>query len=96
MKRSWAALFFLALISSANVHTFDEYDTVVTTASAHGVKVIALVTQYGIPPFYRQDSTKNAEDNFGLLRFDYTAKPSYATMSAVRADYNAHFTLINP
>jgi hypothetical protein len=38
----------------------------------------------------------NAEDNFGLLRFDYTAKPSYAAMSAVRADFNAHFTPMNP
>ncbi len=115
MKRFWAALFLLALISSAgvsakatskpkrvnpvcssahftwlsqadldrqttfmqqagiqwvrldfawfdmepwpNVHTFSEYDRIVNTASAHGLKVIALVTQYGIPPFYRQDST---------------------------------------
>jgi len=42
---------------SPNVHTFSEYDRIVTTAAAHGLKVIALVTQYGIPPFYRQDST---------------------------------------
>jgi len=42
---------------SPNVYTFSEYDRIVTTASAHGLRVIALVTQYGIPPFYRQDTT---------------------------------------
>src|SRR5262245_33834490 len=41
---------------SPNVYTFTEYDRILTTATAHGLKVIALVTQYGIPPFYRQDS----------------------------------------
>jgi hypothetical protein len=40
--------------------------------------------------------TANAEDDFGLLRFNYTQEPSYATMSAVRRDYNTHFTPTNP
>jgi hypothetical protein len=40
--------------------------------------------------------TTNAEDNFGLLRFDYTQKLGYATMSAARRDYNTHFTPTNP
>ena len=40
--------------------------------------------------------TTDAEDNFGLLRFDSSAKSSYATMLAVGAGYNTHFTPINP
>jgi hypothetical protein len=38
----------------------------------------------------------NAEYNFGLLRFDYSPKPSYSTMQKIRQDYNAHFTQVNP
>lgn len=38
----------------------------------------------------------NDENNFGLLRTDYTQKPAYSTMQTERADYNANFTPINP
>lgn len=38
----------------------------------------------------------NAEDNFGLLRSDYSQKPAYGTIQAVRNDYNANFKPINP
>ncbi len=38
----------------------------------------------------------NDEGNFGLLRTDYSQKPSYSTMQTERADYNANFTPINP
>ncbi len=38
----------------------------------------------------------NPENNFGLLRADYSQKPSFATVQSVRSDYNAHFIPINP
>jgi exo-beta-1,3-glucanase (GH17 family) len=38
----------------------------------------------------------NDEDNFGLLRTDYSQKPAYSTMQTERNDYNANFTPINP
>jgi hypothetical protein len=38
----------------------------------------------------------NPEDHFGLLRPDYSQKPSYSSMQSARADYNANFTPINP
>lgn len=39
---------------------------------------------------------KNPENNFGILRNDYTQKPSFATMIQVRSDYNKNFITINP
>jgi exo-beta-1,3-glucanase (GH17 family) len=38
----------------------------------------------------------NPEDHFGLLRADYSQKPSYSIMQAQRAYYNTNFTPANP
>jgi len=40
--------------------------------------------------------TTNPEDNFGIVRSDYSAKPAYATLQQVEQNYNANFTQINP
>jgi hypothetical protein len=36
------------------------------------------------------------EENFGVVRADYTKKPSFTTLIQTRQDYNANFSVINP
>jgi arabinogalactan endo-1,4-beta-galactosidase len=41
-------------------------------------------------------STTNPEHNFGILRYNYTKKPSFNTMLTNRNYFNSHFTQVNP
>ena len=38
----------------------------------------------------------NREDNFGILRADYSQKPSFMSLQEVGQNFNANFTTINP
>lgn len=38
----------------------------------------------------------NPEDNFGLVRYDYSTKPSYSTIQLERQTYNNYFNATNP
>jgi arabinogalactan endo-1,4-beta-galactosidase len=59
-----------------------------------GYQYVAIACIYD----FLDDGTdaNNPEDHFGLLRTDYSQKPSYSSMQSARADYNANFTPINP
>lgn len=40
--------------------------------------------------------TTNPEDNFGIVRSDYSLKPAYTTIQQVEQNYTENFTQINP
>lgn len=49
--------FWADMEPSQGTYNFSKYDNIVTTANNYGIKIIAMVPQYGIPSWYRQDSS---------------------------------------
>lgn len=47
---------------------------------------------------FRDDGSDpaNPEDNYGVVRFDYTPKPAYATLQSVSQTFNEYFNAIDP
>ena len=41
-------------------------------------------------------NVSDAEDNFGVIRADYSLKPSFSTLQEVRQKYDFSFSSINP